>query len=101
MRSPGLKKDFTQKGLMENYTWMQTLLLVFLPQYMIQAFWEWKPATKQKVFGSLFLKEKKKSKKHFNQFFTLCNDLAEINNERWELELSVAISQLVSKYNLA
>lgn len=102
MRSPGLKKDLTQKGLMENYTWMQMLLLVFLHEYTIQAFWEWKlNTTIQKVFGSLFLKEEKKSLIHFNQFFTLCNDLAEINNERWELQLSVAISQFVSKYNLA
>lgn len=30
---------------------------------------------------------------------TASNDLAEINNERRELELSVAISQFISKYN--
>lgn len=38
---------------------------------------------------------------HFNQFFGLSNDLAQINNEKWELESSFAISELISKYNLA
>ena len=38
---------------------------------------------------------------HFNQFFTRSNDLAEMNNERWELELSIAISHFNSKYNSA
>lgn len=46
-------------------------------------------------------KKKKKSLIHFNQFFTRSNDLVEINNERWELELSLAISHFISKYNLA
>lgn len=38
---------------------------------------------------------------HFNQFFGLSNDLAQINNEKWELECSFAISEIISKYNLA
>lgn len=38
---------------------------------------------------------------HFNQFFGLSNDLAPINNEKWELKCSFAISQFISKYNLA
>lgn len=38
---------------------------------------------------------------HFNQFFGRSNDLAQINNEKWELECSFAISQFISKYNLA
>lgn len=57
-------------------------------------------ATKQKIFGRLFLR-RKKMLIHFNQFFGLSNYLAQINNEKWELECSFAISEFISKYNLA
>lgn len=67
----------------------------------MEAFRDREAATKQKIFGQMFLRRRKKMLIHFNQFFGLSNDLAQINNEKWELESSFAISELISKYNLA